>query len=107
MIIIGVVLIVIIVAGLLYKKLHKTDYEKQKKRNLEYLESKLIEQERDDDDIQNRLYYADENYASNNAGDFDEMLLEFVMSDRFYDNEATHYTNLEEDEDIETRNGQS
>ena len=97
-IILTVISLVVIFTAMyfIYKKKHNIhSYDGRKKDNLQKLKGDLQEQDYSDEDIENRVAYADENYKSDNAGNIDEGLYELVMSKSFYDKEENHYSNQE------------
>lgn len=91
--IITCVLLLLCVAMFLYKKYHRSKYDKQKHNNLSYLKAELEEMGYDSVDIDSRIAYANDNYVSDNAGDMDNMLYQLVTSQDFYENQKQHYTN--------------
>lgn len=94
-ILITIILCIILLAItlLIFKRFYKNKYERQKEHNLNDLRNELIDLGYNQDDIENRVDYADQNYVSDNAGNIDEMLYKLVTSDSFYENEENHYTN--------------
>ena len=53
------------------------------------MRNELIDLGYNQDDIENRVDYADQNYVSDNAGNIDEMLYKLVTSDSFYEMKKT------------------
>lgn len=90
------IVIILTVIYFIYKRKHNANsYDGRKKDNLQKLKGDLQEQNYSEEDIENRVAYADENYKSDNAGNIDEGLYELVMSKTFYDREENHYSNHE------------